>query len=537
MSSPLALTFGARSTAFLQSSQDYKKQRITVTRRIHKLKKYLQIQSNSNKGNYRSHQITQEEYDSNDKFYLLNLLLAERDYLYALELQKSIANENIKSRYTLILTRLKKALKYSEELVNLSSNSDPKHLEILIYKELLHAYYAINNKKWDQAINSYSIARIGLQYLDSKDEILYKDIIEEVVDESFKLAIYRNLKLNSIDLNEFSKKKSLEKLSTHEIYQIINSHDPDFLKLNDNQTIKQVQWRLYNAKIKDELTSRLITKVSNVELNNLESYDLALGLWQDSLDSHQSFITKNIDRQIDGGVANDDEEGTQDDEILLAYIKYNILITRIDRDSTLLNENKTQTLRILQSIDETLQEILELPGVYSDDELVENLQLIIQYYKALQLYLISEKFANKREYSKSLLLSSTGVKLLSSQLTLDFRFLNNDKLQKLKLSLSNLQQSSQVLSIINENQSYTASNILGNSTDYHKILDIKHLAQVPIKPVLFDLAFNYISYTQSGSSQYAASTPITSKLNPNSNTGVAEDDGKKKSGFFGLFGR
>ncbi|KAH3684157.1 hypothetical protein WICPIJ_004887 [Wickerhamomyces pijperi] len=546
--SPLSLTFGARSTAFLQASEDFKKQRITVTRRIHKLKKYLKIQSKDSK-NYKPHVTSQEQYDSNDKYYLLNLLLAERDFLYAIELQRSLNTEAkaIKSRQVLILTRLKKALKYASHLVELSSGRE-YHVEALIYKEILEGYYSVNNRKWEQAIKSYSIARVALQFLESgdKENVLYNDIIDELIDESFKLAIYRSMKLNTVDLNEFSKKIAVEKLNQHEISQYIASQDPEFLKpLSESDLIRNIGWRSYNARVKDETTARTITKVTALELADLEAFGVALALWQDAIDSHSSYIHKNADQVAE---TNDDDEDQQDDEILSAYLKYSLLSTRVQRDATLLtNANKTQSLRILTTIEETLREILELPGVYSDDELFENLNAVINYFKAAKSQVAIEHYFNKRQYVESLALSSAALEQLqASELTIEFPFITSDKLQESIKTLQTLQKNAHVLAIISTKNKNVTLDALSDTTqintDLTKIFNPK-IEPVPVKPVLFDLAFNYINYDVEGTAvvPQTSSKPTNSTVPLSSITSaaVAEEDDtlEKKKGFFGLFGR
>lgn len=148
--SPLALTFGARNSAFLQTSEDFRKQRVKVTRRIHKLKRYLKIQIKDTK-NYKSKKITSDDYSSDNKYYLLSILEAERDYLYALEIKALLdlnSSTNAQSKQKLLSTRLRKSLKISQNLVEISQNEsdETKRLEILVYKELLQAYLAIVSK-------------------------------------------------------------------------------------------------------------------------------------------------------------------------------------------------------------------------------------------------------------------------------------------------------------------------------------------------------------------------------------------------------
>lgn len=516
---PLELSFGERNSAFLQSADDFRKQRVKVTRRIQRLKSYLKIQVKNTK-NYKKIEITSDNYNENEKYYLLSFLLAERDYLYALEIKNLIdLNGNgIKSKQKLLLTRLRRSLNSINKLIDISTDETSfiKKLELLIYKELINAYYSINVKKWQNAIKSYSISRVALQFLeqfeDSKtNNILYKDIIEETIDDSFKLAIYRDSKNSTIDLTEYSKKIINDSM---DIYKLISAKDESFLKPTlESDLIKEISWRSYEATVKDETTSKLLSKVLKLKLDSFESFESAISLWQQTLENHSSYIARSIQ---------DDEE--QDDQILLAYIKYNSLLTRIRRDETLLSKNKKESLRILDSITSTLNEILELPGVYSDDELYSNLQHLIKYYKSYKLNILSLYFFSIKEYSKTLLLTSNAIGLLSeSNFTIDLGFISNDIVNNLLNQISSLKQNSHVLAQIEvtlPKDKSIADDINKFHNNFTNIVKLS-LEAIPIKPVLFDVAYNYISYTKEP------------QQIPSSN----EETDEKKKGFFGLFGR
>ncbi len=533
--SPLALTFGARNSAFLQSSEDFRKQRVKVTRRIHKLKRYLKIQIKDTK-NYKSKKITSDDYSSDNKYYLLSILEAERDYLYALEIKALLdlnSSTNAQSKQKLLSTRLRKSLKISQNLVEISQNEsdETKRLEILVYKELLQAYLAIVSKKWKVAISSYSLARIGLKFLEkhgdiAENKILYKDIIEETIDEPFKLATYRDSKSISIDLNEYSKIIANESAKNSETFKFIDAKDSSFLKADEEaELIKEIDWRSYTARVKDETTSRLLSRAQNVKFDDLESYDNALILWQEALENHSSFIAK--------ADQNDDEE--QDDQILLAYIKYSSLITRLRRDQTLLSGNKKESLRILDTIITTINEIKELPGVYSDDELFQNLELLSQYYQGLKLKMIGQIYFDDKSYNESLLLCTKSLESLKdSEFTVEFEFISNQDLQTLQSDILTLKQNSHVLAQIEQGLSKdksVADDVYKFSNDYKNIVNFQ-IEAAPVKPVLFDVAFNYISYNKSDTkTQFQKQT--TQEKAPASK----EQTENKKKGFFGIFGR
>ncbi|CCH42897.1 Signal recognition particle protein [Wickerhamomyces ciferrii] len=528
--SPLALTIGQRNSAFLSTPQDFHKQRVKITRRIHNLKRYLKIQSKNTK-DYKPRELTIDDYQTDNKYYLLSLLLVERDYLYALELKAFLdlnSNNNvnsIKSKTKLILTRLKKSKQNGNLLVKISKDESDltKRLEILVYNELISGFYSILNKNWSQAIQNYSNSRIGLKFLElngeQENKILYKDIIEELIDDSLKLAIYRFQNLNSIDLNEFTKKIINEKTNDSLIYKLIHKQDPSFLEpTNDDDLIKSINWRNYTAQINDDLTSKLISSIQKIKLINLESFDTVLNQWQSALENHLSYISKNPDSE------------DQDDEILLSYINYNLLIVRLHRDHTLINNNQAQTLRILDGNLSTIDEIKNLPGVYSDDELMENLEILGNYYKVLKINLISNKFTQEKKYKEGLLLLTKALSSLQdSQFTIDFKFLGNDELSKLINDLKTQHQKIHILSIIqsSSNSSQAVSDDLFKFNN-QSVFNFNPVS-IPVKPVLFDVAFNYISYNPDQDEPKTQQQPQTTTTN--------DQTEQKKKGFFGLFGR
>lgn len=531
--SPLAITFGARNSAFLQTSDDFRKQRVKVTRRIHKLKGYLKIQVKDTK-NFKPKKITPDDYSSDDKYYLLSILEAERDYLYALEIKALLdlnSSVNVKSKQKLLSTRLRKGYKLSQTLVDISHNETDKtkRLEILVYNDLLQAYLAIVSKKWKVAISSYSLARIGLKFLEKHGEIpenkiLYKDIIEETIDESFKLAIYRDSKSISVDLNEYSKTVVSQSASNSDTYKFIDSQDSSFLQADQEaELIKEIEWRNYTAKVKDETTSRLLSRAQNVKFENLDSYDNALILWQEALENHSAFIAKS-----------DQNDEEQDDQILLAYIKYSSLITRLRRDDTLLSENKKESLRILDTIITTIKEIKELPGVYSDDELFQNLELLSQYYQSSKLNIIGQTYFDDKSYKESLLLSSKALESLQdAKFTVEFEFINNETLGNLQKQISTLKQNSHVLAQIEQGLSKdkSVSDDVYKFANDHKNIVSFNIEPTPVKPVLFDVAFNYISYNKDEDKTQIQKQPTKER------TTSEEQTENKKRGIFGIFGR
>lgn len=528
--SPLQLTFGARQRAFLTAAADFNKQRTRITRRVHRTRRYLKIQSKDTK-KYRSKEISTEDYDGDDKYYILGLMNVEKDFLYALELraQADLGTTNVQAKQKLLVTRLKRALERSESLLKVSQNEKgvTKRIELLVYTELLRAHFSVSTKKWSKAIDAYSIARCALQLLEDKgpreNRILYKDIIEENIDEPLKLSIYRDSKVNSADLTEYTKKIVESKFTSHEIYTLISSSvygGEQYLKPTDeSELVKEIQWRDYTARVKDETTSRLLSRADKIELDSLDAYDTKMALLQDALDNHHSFISRSIQ---------DDEE--QDDQILLAYINYTLLLTRAQRDKMLLDHaSKKEAWRIVDTIKATIKEAEELPGVYSDDELFANLEFIIKYFDSYKLNLLTEIFAQRREYTKALTLATESLKLVESiKFTVSFpNLVTDDEAKELTDDTRARQRQLHVLTEVGKTTQTqaVANNINVFPTSHEKLVSFE-LEQVASKPVLFDLAYNFITNPVAQKQTTRESTPVP---------GVSAPSEEKKKGLFGFF--
>lgn len=579
MESPLAITIGNRMSAYLSTSEDYHKYRKRLNRELLRLRHELDLVTRDTK-NYKEKEkiskISADNYSQNGKYGLLLLLTAERDLLFSLEIKSllEISNESVSSYKTLMISKLKKCVNGTKKLLSIMDNEsdDILALEVYIYAALNEGSLAINKRRWENALNAFSVAKCGLEFLNhhhnqekqaeddnNEDEDFNKtfinELIETLIDPSLNLSISQidNFQLsNSSDLKTISRKychaKSVPYLQ--KAIEIIKTHDPKFVSeiSSSIQLIDSITWRDHRAHLYNDEIAYKIMELTKPEINQyqeLEKFDGLITGWNEVLELHETDLNKNQDE--------DDQEKIQDRAILLTFINYNLLFTKIRRDLILvalltkdfekalkyskLVVNKDVT-RVYLSITGTLNQIKELPGVYNDDDLMQSLDNMMTFYNAKRLVRLSNSFLLNEDFLAGLKV----LKTVSDQLDKDefysvsdfpYSITDNQEFNDFKQELTQLLYKTQVLAQYASAELNTDGYVVENM---HKFPTSKKLMNVGdscklnamvSKPVLFDIGFNYINYTASGSSGTPEPTaPPTS--------GETED--KKKSGFFGIFG-
>ncbi|CAH6719096.1 signal recognition particle subunit Srp68p [[Candida] jaroonii] len=561
MDSPLALTIGNRITAYLNSAEDYHKYRKRINKQLLRLRHDLDLVTRDTK-NYKTKEkfskISIEDYENDERFGLILLLTSERDLLYSLEIRSllEISNEGNASSYkNLMISKLKRSIIGTKKLLEVVKNEQDKFklLEIYIYAAINEGSLAIHKRKWSKALNSFSMARCGLELLHderAETETFNKSIISElintVVDPSINLSV-NQLNLNLIDLKSISRKhcrdNELPYLSP--IVELISSIDDKYVKEISSTVdkIESVNWRDHEARIyNDEISFKLIKLVdsNNNNLTEIENFDELITGWNEILELHQIDVSKNQDEE--------DDEKIQDRAILLTFINYNLLFTTIRRDLILIDDLSTKSLkvsknkkliinkditRLYTSIISTLDEIKELPGVFNDEDLSNSLENMIKYYNYKKSVKLAECFTLNGKHIESLKVLDVIYKDCQDKEELysveDFPFdvTNNKEFIEFKTELQQLLNKNHIMA-----QFYYETNndsvIIENMNKFplnNNILGFNNILPVLPKPVLFDIGYNYINYSGTNSN---SGTPEPS---------TSTDDDNKKKGFFGIFGR
>ena len=179
MESPLATTLGTRMSAYLITSNDFKKQRQKINKQIKNLRHELNLINHDSK-KYKVVKFTKDQYQSNKNYGLIYLLLAERDFLYGLEMKNILEIDDIKLKLKLnlnlklhknykklLITKFKRSLIHAKELLDLTNEESINDIkvELFVYTALIIGQLSIVKKNWEKTLHAFSIAKCGLDYL------------------------------------------------------------------------------------------------------------------------------------------------------------------------------------------------------------------------------------------------------------------------------------------------------------------------------------------------------------------------------------
>ena len=590
MDYPLANTYGVRGELFLQSADDYHRQRHRTNKKLNKLRRELKLITKDTKNYKDKEKITQivaENYDMEPLFGDVLLYLVERDLLYAQETRLLLDVHSSKPKEKFLVSKYKKALQNAKHLLEVIKNEtdDLKTLEILTYTAIIEGSIAITKKKYDISLYAFSIAKCAIHFLYNYQKLpetitkeFYYEIADGIIDPALKVSASSE-KLNFTDLTELAKSQifNIELIPyLYKAVKIIESHNATYVtptSENNIDLLKEVKWGSYSAQLTSDDLSLAIMKINeelkNIDDKNTSSFDSPLISYQDAITLHTQEMERNS--------SNDEESNNQEQYIILTYLKYNYLLLRIRRDNTIMkdldaqiveNQNSKKKLstqkiiellkdylKINEGIAVSLVEINDLPGIANDDELVNLLNTVGVYFKVKNQQKLSQAYLISHQYKEALALIVNSSKLLQSckefNVELEGNLPTNKDLEKLKVEIedekSRLYTLTTYFNEINKEQSSFGSKYISDDISKFPKLSpselLKHVCPlkfdfqpVNVKPVLFDIAYNYID----------ADTNDEDEINNNSNVvshevetsgNVDNEEDKKKSGFFGLFGR
>lgn len=561
---PLATTYGARLSAYLTTYEDLKKHRKRLNKALSKLRHDLDIVTKDTKKYSEKEQtkaISSAQYDENLLNGQLVLLLAERDSLYAAEIKSllEISSSRLSSYKKLMVLRLKRAVQTSKKLLEITQNEkrDSVRTEIYIYAALTQGLYLVNKKRWAEALQAFSIARCGLELIasqsseDSEGESFSRTLLEELldtlVDPSLSLAVSQNEEEeSSYDIITVARKHCHDKALPYlqPAVDLIASQDPQFVQEFEEEISKTVHWREHTAKVYNDEVSSKVARLGRVEWESFkeaDEYDGLLQKWTALVDLHESDLLRNTDE--------DDIDRVQDGAIVLTYLKYHMHFTKVKRDLLLIEQLQSKSfasvakklqshrdvLKLYSSISATVEQLKDLPGVYNDEDMYLTLENMERFFVAQRATVVADSYALANKLPEALKIYSH----LSRTFEADAEFYkidlfpynvtsNEEALDLAKTIQTNLAKTHVMAQFHSEQDS--SDLVLDNvykfplSDGVSRITnagDRGALKPVLSKAVLFDVAFNYISYS--------------SKSEGRSETEPLGD--KKKSGFFGIFGR
>lgn len=594
--SPIAATYGVRVEQLLETVDDYRRYHSKLNKKLQSLRHRCQVVTRDTR-KYASKEkyskFDSDEYDRKNKLYgVLVLLHAERDLslVNVLKLRARQRGKLKTSEKKVLSTRLKKVVQTTERLLKLTKNENQwiTRIQYIIYSKLARAEYLAHGKfskrKDSETISKeLALSFAALSHLESL-RLLPQSTLEFLqATYEYTLKQHAGNLLSSAELENFIVEQVVEaKEAEDELAKLLfaNGYDKKSHDINmDNvASIKRIQWRAFTAEIHDFQVEQSIQEAKSIMIKNVSNYDEKLLKWQQALERQESRIQSYEDQAIEEDTGADNPEN---DQILLAFIKYNMLFTSISRDNYLFNQlwkqwnqlgtsmssklTKYKELeRIVKNLLKYLQDVMELPGVYSDDDLLAQLQLCKLYFKlTLSSGCLGAIYQSKGEYMKSLALHTDAHEQLlvalkkvgtSSELVLPKDLLSSQRIDDLKtliktgwgsvLALAEYEKS------ISQKRPNTYDPSLVERLASHSIRpEMVHLNNlfplrpklrpIPSKPTLFDLAFNYINYDMNEENQNDEPVAPSQRDLPSKKQAVVkeEQESSKKRGFLGIFGR
>lgn len=340
-----------------------------------------------------------------------------------------------------IISRLSKATGYANQLVALlqdaaTGGSPTDLLEARAYHASLQGALYLEKRKWEQCIQSNSTARViytALGQQEKKDS--FRDLLSTTVDPSLRYAAYqmkipRSKPLPSLAINYFSSdaavRSEVEKVAPsclqEEAAGTRRTADGEVQKLPESIT-----WRSRTVPLEDAAISQALASAAAAESrlaswlaegagksasskDKAAAYDNVIIASQDAVDATKTAIDELTSEGVDPG-----DRRMQSLQITRTAVNYALVGWRIGRNRVLCGENdgtsfepdqnKTQKngkvakreeatgkklARLRERVvlyDSTLQSIefiLELPGVAADSEFVGELDAKRAYFRALR---------------------------------------------------------------------------------------------------------------------------------------------------------
>lgn len=576
---PLLATYGVRVDQLLETAQDFAKYHEKLNKKLQKLRHRCQVVTKDTKryaAKEKYSKLASEDYENNKLFGVLMLLHAERDSVLAevLKLRARQRGKLKKSEGKVVATRLKRALQTTEKLVIMTQN-EPEwstRAQYLMYAKLARAEYSIHGKSQKHKNSGRISQDLALSFaaLDHLHNLsLLPDGVLDLLHAKYEYTLKQHAEsaFSSVELHNFIVQQVIDaQQNGDEMANLLvsNGYKPQMQTNKRGISVKEVQWRAFTARVYDPQVEALITEAKQVAIKGAPDYDTKLLKWQQALDKQEERIATQEEEE--------EEDSQENDQILLAYIKCNVLFTSILRDNYLFNQlwqqwdklgtsmalriTKCKEIdRIVKNLQKYLQDVMELPGIYQDDELMAQLELSKLYFQlSFTSGCLGGLYQLKGKYLESLALH------VNAHRTLDEKLIDMGAFQEILVPAGLLSQK-KIASL--QQLIKTGWKSVASLAEYEKFLkdgsqglyeptvierldsgrilpaDVKlsnifplrpKIKPVPSKPTLFDLAFNYVNYSGKVSEP---SESITKAESPASE--AQEDTNSRKRGFLGLF--
>ncbi|KAL4887919.1 hypothetical protein BDV59DRAFT_156923 [Aspergillus ambiguus] len=593
---------------------DYNAYRAHLTRKLHKLRKKLGQTTPKGRKYTAKPPISAENVSNNVAFVYTLILSSERAWAQAMHMKSAhsadpSAKGIVGATRSHIISRLNRASGYANQLVLLlqdqTTGATPTDLlEARAYHASLKGALCLEKRNWEECVQNNSTARVIYAALGQKDKKdAFRDLLSGTVDPSLRYAAYqmklpRSRPLPSLAISYFT--------SDSEVRSEVEKVDPSCLQEDaagtrrtaDGEVQKlpeTITWRSRTVPLEDAAISQALASAAAAESrlsswlaepsgksasskDKAAAYDNVIIASQDAVDATKTAIDDLASEGVDPG-----DRRMQGLQITRTAVNYALVGWRIGRNRVLCGDSdgvsfeadqKTQKAgkasakreeatgkklaRLRERVvlyDSTLQSIefiLELPGVAADSDFVRELEAKRSYFRALRCLTIGRSHGIQGKSKNALALFAQALALTSHCVGTTSSTTDVEGPPRLDLSANQVQELESTLrSVVAQYrgivtlEELTAAQQSGSTNQRPMVerlheyagdhLDLTNLVPyppqmqpVPVKPLFLDVAWNYIDYPRaaaSGSGPSQASTP------------AAEEEPKStRRGWFG-FGR
>lgn len=519
-------------------------------------------------------------------------------------------------------SRLNKASIYAGQLVSLlqdqavSKASSESIQEARAYYVSLAGSIGFEKQNWEQALSGYSEARLIYASLarstHSEEEAVFQDILSTSIDPIIRYAAYqvklpRTTSIEAIVAKFVSHDNEFVKTVLKEHPEALDDPSTTQKKVSGGRAEnvpKTIQWKSRTVGLEDSATAQALAEVSSAE-GRLSSYlssnpdatprskgaayDEVLIPSQDAVDA----IKIAIDELLAEGVSQSDRR-MQSLQVTRTAVNYALIGWRIGRNRVMCGEqdggqlessqsrrvqeprkdrrHKTsqeqstgRRLKILRervvlydSNLQSLESVIELPGVAADPKFVGELESKKLYFEALRCLSIGRAHALLELAQKALALFARALDLITSVSpntlspeqgkakppNLDVTQDQADAVQTLLESVVTQHRALVELHSLKKENASSSNNrkarpLVERLGDYPPdLVDLTNLVTyppkvepIPVKPLFLDVAFNYIDYPGRGRTVVEETTD--KRVNAQANK---EEKKEGRKGWFG-FGR
>ncbi|PYI06292.1 hypothetical protein BO78DRAFT_397244 [Aspergillus sclerotiicarbonarius CBS 121057] len=606
--------FSQREDSLLTGN--YNAYRTHTTRKLHKVRQRLGQTTPKGRKYTAKRPVTAEDVSSNVEYAHVLLISAERAWAHAMLMKSThSADPSAKgisgATRSHIISKLQKAATYARQLVLIleeqatSGAADTDILEARAYlASLLGALY-LEKRNWEQCIQNYSISRVIYATLGQQvKKDAFRDLLSGTVDPSIRYAAYqlklpRSKPIPSLALSYFPADATIR--------SEVEKLDPNCLKEEAagtrrtadgevQQLPESITWRSHTVGLEDAAISQALAAAAAAESrlgtwlaesagksasskDKAAAYDNVIIASQDAVDATKTAIDDLIGEGVDPS-----DKRMQALQITRTAVNYDLVGWRIGRNRVLCGENDgtcfesvpaklpksakasakqdeatgKKLARLRERVvlyDSTLQSIefiLELPGVAADTAFVRELDAKRRYFRALRCLTIGRSHGILGKSTNALALFAQAFALVTEATQPSQSSAETDGPPRLDISRSQIQNLETTLKglvaqyrglvtlekISTDAQSKSTAqrpaverlhDYAGDALDLTNIVPYPPQMQpVPVKPLFLDVAWNYIDYPRQD-------MPAQDKAPVQPETGAEEKKGGRR-GWFG-FGR